>query len=145
MNGMILNMFHKDLDNPVFMFTIVLLIILLSPLLLKKLRIPGIIGLIISGVIFGPYGLNLIERNAAVDLFSTIGLLYLMFIAGLELDLDQFKKNPQQEPYIWLFNILHPTVDRTTGVLLFTWLWFLAKPAHCKHVQYPHPCSLPNC
>jgi Kef-type K+ transport system membrane component KefB len=92
MNGMILNMFHKDLDNPVFMFTIVLLIILLAPLLLKKLRIPGIIGLIISGVIFGPYGLNLIERNAAVDLFSTIGLLYLMFIAGLELDLDKFKK-----------------------------------------------------
>jgi Kef-type K+ transport system membrane component KefB len=92
MNGMILNMFHKDLDNPVFMFTLILLIILLSPLLLKKLRIPGIIGLIISGVIFGPYGLNLIARNAAVDLFSTIGLLYLMFIAGLELDLDQFKK-----------------------------------------------------
>ncbi|MFU8844881.1 MAG: cation:proton antiporter [Bacteroidales bacterium] len=92
MNWIIINMFHKDLDNPVFMFTLILLIILLSPLLLKKLRIPGIIGLILSGVIFGPHGFGLIEQNAAVDLFSTIGLLYLMFIAGLELDLDQFKK-----------------------------------------------------
>jgi Kef-type K+ transport system membrane component KefB len=92
MTWIIVNMFHKDPDNPVFMFTLILLIILLAPLLLKKLRIPGIIGLIISGVIFGPYGLSLIERNAASDLFSIIGLLYLMFIAGLELDLDQFKK-----------------------------------------------------
>jgi Kef-type K+ transport system membrane component KefB len=92
MNGMMLHMFNKDLDHPVFVFSLILLIILLAPLLLKKLKIPGIIGLIISGVIFGPHGLNLIERNAAVDLFSTIGLLYLMFIAGLELDLDTFKK-----------------------------------------------------
>lgn len=81
------------LKNPVLIFSIVLLIILLSPILLRKLNIPGIIGLIIAGVIIGPHGLNILAKNSAVELFSTIGLLYIMFIAGLELDLNEFKAN----------------------------------------------------
>ncbi|MBS4061967.1 MAG: cation:proton antiporter [Bacteroidetes bacterium] len=84
--------FQRPLGNPVLAFSVILLIILLSPIVLRKLKIPGIVGLIISGVIVGPFGLNLIERNSAVDLFSTIGLLYIMFIAGLELDLNEFRK-----------------------------------------------------
>lgn len=80
-------------SDPVLAFAIILFIILLTPLVFKKIRIPGIIGLILSGVIIGPYGLNLIEYNSAIGLFSTIGLLYIMFIAGLELDMSQFKAN----------------------------------------------------
>ena len=80
--------FELPLSNPVLIFSLVLFIILLSPILLKRLNIPGIIGLIIAGVIIGPYGFNILEKNSAVDLFSTIGLLYIMFIAGLELDLN---------------------------------------------------------
>ncbi len=80
-------------ENSVLIFFLILIIILISPFLLKKLRIPGIIGLIISGIIIGPNGFNLLEKNSAVDLFSTIGLLYLMFIAGLDLDLNEFRKN----------------------------------------------------
>ena len=80
-------------ENPVLVFFLILVIILISPFLLKRLKIPGIIGLIISGMIIGPNGLNLLENNSAVDLFSTIGILYLMFIAGLDLDLNEFKKN----------------------------------------------------
>ena len=83
--------FHLPLTNPVLVFSVVLFIILMSPILLRKLNIPGIIGLIISGVIIGPHGLNVLEKNAAVDLFSTIGLLYIMFIAGLELDMHEFR------------------------------------------------------
>lgn len=83
--------FKLPLHNPVLIFSLILFIILLSPILLKRLNIPGIIGLIISGVAVGPYGLGLLEKTSAVDLFSTIGLLYIMFIAGLELDLDEFK------------------------------------------------------
>ena len=60
---------------------------------LKKINIPGIIGLILSGVAIGPHGLNILAKNSAVDLFSTIGLLYIMFIAGLELDMNEFKAN----------------------------------------------------
>ncbi|MBU7577243.1 MAG: cation:proton antiporter, partial [Flavihumibacter sp.] len=85
--------FHRPLSNPVLIFSLILLIILLSPILLRKLNIPGIIGLIISGVVIGPHGLNILAKNSAIDLFSTIGLLYIMFIAGLELDLNEFKKH----------------------------------------------------
>lgn len=85
--------FHIPLENPVLIFSLILAIILLAPILLRKLNIPSIIGLIISGTVIGPYGLNILEKNSAVDLFSTIGLLYIMFIAGLELDLNEFKAN----------------------------------------------------
>ncbi len=89
--------FHIPIKNPVLVFSLLLFIILLSPIFLRKVRIPSIIGLIISGVIIGPNGLRLIgektmESEGSIKLFSTIGLLYIMFIAGLELDLNQFKK-----------------------------------------------------
>lgn len=84
--------FKTPFENPILIFSLILAIILLSPMLLKQLKIPGIIGLIISGVVIGPHGLNILEKSSAVDLFSTIGLLYIMFIAGLELDLNEFKK-----------------------------------------------------
>ncbi len=83
--------FQLPLQSPVLVFSLILLIILMAPILLKRLNIPGIIGLIISGVVIGPYGFNLLENNFAIKLFSTIGLLYIMFIAGLELDLNEFK------------------------------------------------------
>jgi Kef-type K+ transport system membrane component KefB/nucleotide-binding universal stress UspA family protein len=85
--------FILPLSNPILIFSLILLIILFSPILLKRLHIPGIIGLIISGVIIGPHGLNILSQSSAIDLFSTIGLLYIMFIAGLELDLNEFKVN----------------------------------------------------
>src|SRR5687767_367754 len=89
----ILEEFKTPFENSVLIFSLILLIILLVPLFFNRFKIPGIIGLIISGIIIGPHGLFLIKKNSAVDLFSTIGLLYIMFIAGLELDLGEFKKN----------------------------------------------------
>lgn len=100
--------FELPLGNPVLIFSLILLIILLSPILLRKLNIPGIIGLIISGVIVGPYGLNILEKNSAVDLFSTIGLLYIMFIAGLELDMNQFKANRNKSLLFGFFTFIIP-------------------------------------
>lgn len=85
--------FQLPLENPVLVFTLILLIILISPIALRRLNIPGIIILIVSGIIIGPFGAGFLERNAAVDLFSTIGLLYIIFIAGLELDMNQFRTN----------------------------------------------------
>lgn len=89
--------FHFPLKNPVLIFSTILFIILLSPIVLRKVKIPAIIGLIISGVIIGPNGIGLIgskllESDGSVKLFSVIGLLYIMFMAGLELDMSQFKK-----------------------------------------------------
>lgn len=89
----LLQEFHLPLTNPVLVFSLVLFIILLSPILLKRINIPGTVGLILSGVIIGPHSLNLLEKSSAVELFSTIGLLYIMFIAGLELDVNEFRKH----------------------------------------------------
>lgn len=100
--------FETPLKNPVLIFSLILFIILLSPILLKKLNIPGIIGLIISGVIIGPHGLNILAQNSAVDLFSTIGLLYIMFIAGLELDMNEFKANRNKSLLFGFFTFILP-------------------------------------
>lgn len=100
--------FKLPLDNPVLVFSLILFIILLAPILLKKLNIPGIIGLIISGVLIGPYGFNLLAKNSAVDLFSTIGLLYIMFIAGLELDLNEFKAHKNKSLIFGLLTFIIP-------------------------------------
>lgn len=83
--------FHLPLENPVLIFSLILFIILLAPVILQRIRIPGIIGLILSGIVIGPSGLNVLGESLFVDVFSTIGLLYIMFIAGLELDLNEFK------------------------------------------------------
>ncbi len=83
--------FQLPLENPVLIFSLILLIILLAPVVLQRIRIPGIIGLIVSGIVIGPAGLNILGSSLFVDVFSTIGLLYIMFIAGLELDLNEFK------------------------------------------------------
>ena len=82
----LLKEFHFPLKNPVLIFSTILFIILLSPIVLRKLKIPAIIGLIISGVIIGPHGIGLIgskllESDGSIKLFATIGLLYIMFMA----------------------------------------------------------------
>lgn len=100
--------FDLPLANPVLVFSLILLIILLSPILLKRLNIPGIIGLIISGVVIGPHGLNILEKNSAIELFSTIGLLYIMFIAGLELDMNDFKANRNKSLLFGFFTFIIP-------------------------------------
>ena len=100
--------FQLPLQSPVLIFSLILLIILLSPLLLKRLSIPGIIGLIISGVIVGPHGFGILEKNSAIDLFSTIGLLYIMFIAGLELDMNQFSVNRNKSLVFGFFTFIFP-------------------------------------
>ncbi len=84
--------FERPFKNNVLVLSVVLFIILISPLVFRRFRIPGIIGLIISGVMIGPHGFNLVLTQD-IKLFSTLGMLYIMFIAGLELDLSRFLKN----------------------------------------------------
>ncbi len=104
----LIDLLQKPFHSSVLIFAVILFIILLAPILLRSLKIPGIIGLILSGLIIGPHGLGWIEKNAAVDLFSTIGLLYIMFLAGLELDLKEFKANKNKSLVFGLFTFLIP-------------------------------------
>lgn len=100
--------FELPFSNPVLVFSLILLIILISPILFRRINIPGIIVLIISGIIIGPFGVGLLEQNAAIDLFSKIGLLYIMFIAGLELDMNQFKINRNKSFLFGFFTFILP-------------------------------------
>lgn len=91
-------MFQKPFDitlpisDPVLIFALVMVIILLAPLLFSKLRIPGIVGLLLAGTLVGPGVLGLLERDDTMVLLGTVGLLYLMFMAGLSIDINKFLK-----------------------------------------------------
>lgn len=84
--------FTLPFSDPVMIFALVMLIILLAPLIFNKFRIPGIVGLILSGTLVGPGMLGLLERDSTIELLGTVGLLYLMFMAGLSIDLNRFEK-----------------------------------------------------
>jgi len=105
--------FHLPLQDPVLVFCIVLFVILLAPLLMKKLRIPGIIGLILAGILLGHHGFNILEgdllqKGNSINLFGTVGLLYIMFLAGLELNLNEFKKNQHKSILFGVFTFIFP-------------------------------------
>ena len=65
-------------------------------------------GLIIAGAIIGPYGLNLILRDSSIILSGTAGLLYIMFLAGLEIDMGDFKKNSGRSFVFGMYTFLIP-------------------------------------
>ena len=96
------------LTDPVLKFLLILVIILAAPLLLNKLRIPHLLGLIIAGAIIGPHGFNLISRDSSIILSGTAGLLYIMFLAGLEIDLGDFKKNKWKSLTFGMYTFLVP-------------------------------------
>ena len=84
---------HLPITDPTWIFFLVLMIILFAPILLGRLRIPHIIGMILAGVVIGQYGFNILERDSSFELFGKVGIYYIMFLAGLEMDLENLKKN----------------------------------------------------
>ena len=81
------------LEDPILKFLLILVIILAAPLLLNKLKIPYLLGLIIAGAVIGPHGLNLVLRDSSIILSGTAGLLYIMFLSGLDMDMSDFRHN----------------------------------------------------
>lgn len=98
------------LTNPVLKFLVILIVILFAPILLNKLKIPHLLGLIIAGAIVGPNGINLMARDSSIILSGTAGLLYIMFLAGLEIDLDDFKKNSKKSLVFGLYTFAIPMI-----------------------------------
>lgn len=109
---MLLNIFETTLpiSNPVLEFLLILAVILFAPILLNKIKIPHLLGLIIAGAVIGPNGINLLERDSSIILSGTAGLLYIMFLAGLEIDLNDFKKNSQKSLVFGLYTFVIPMV-----------------------------------
>lgn len=97
-------------SNPVLIFALVMLIILLAPILFRKMKIPGIVGLILAGTLVGPSILGLLERDNTIELLGTVGLLYLMFMAGLSIDLNRFEKLRNQSIAFGSISYLFPAI-----------------------------------
>jgi Kef-type K+ transport system membrane component KefB len=119
--------FTLPLENPVLRFSLILFIILFAPLLLNKIRVPQLIGLILAGALIGPNGLHLLERDSSIILFGTVGLLYIMFLAGLEIDLGDFKKNKDKSIVFGLYTFSIPMLLGTSvGVYVMGFSWMSA-------------------
>ncbi len=100
--------FNLPINDPVLIFAIVMVIILLAPALIRRLKIPGIVGIILAGTLVGPSVLGLLERDDTIILLGTVGLLYLMFMAGLSIDLNKFEKNKNKSIIFGLISFLIP-------------------------------------
>lgn len=113
------------LEDPILKFLIILLIILGAPLLLNKLKIPHLLGLIIAGAVIGPHGFNLVLRDSSIIMSGTAGLLYIMFLAGLEIDMNDFKRNSLKSLTFGMYTFLIPMIVGTVAgrwVLGFSWM-----------------------
>lgn len=114
MNLLLINDLTLPLQDPVLKFMVILVIILFAPILFNRIKIPHILGLIIAGAIIGPYGINLLQRDSSIILSGTAGLLYIMFLAGLEIDLGDLKKNSTRSI---IFGILTFLIPMLFGIL----------------------------
>ncbi|RVU42231.1 cation:proton antiporter [Lujinxingia sediminis] len=110
----LLHHFETPFTDPVLIFAVVMLMLLVAPLAVRKMRLPEIIGLLLAGVIAGPNALGLLERDATFQLLGTVGLLYIMFTAGLEIDLNRFAK---YRNHSLVFGVLTFIVPQTIGTL----------------------------
>ncbi len=98
------------IKEPTWVFLVVLIIILFAPMILGRLRIPHIIGMILAGVLIGEHGFNILERDSSIQLFGRVGLYYIMFLAGLEMDMEDFKKNRTKTIVFGLFTFSIPMI-----------------------------------
>lgn len=104
------------ISDPTWIFFLVLTVILLAPLLLRRLRIPHIIGLMLAGVLIGPCGLNLVERDRSFEIFGQVGIYYIMFLAALELDMGRMEHYGRRGLQFGLLTFFVPLLLGTAAV-----------------------------
>ena len=107
------------LTEPVAVFLTIMAVILITPLFSERIHLPDIVGLIIGGMLVGPYGLNLLSTGRTIVLLSTVGLIYLMFTAGMEVDLQQFNKVKSKS---FIFGLLTYSIPQVSGIFLGRYL-----------------------
>lgn len=116
----------SPIKDPVAIFLIIMAMMLIAPLVFERLKLPGIVGLILAGIIIGPHGLGLLARDSTITLLGTVGLLFLMFLAGLETSLDDLKLNADKAIIFGLATFSIPMVLGTGAMLLLGYGWLAA-------------------
>ena len=145
---------YFPITNPTLIFFVVLCIILFAPIIMARLRIPHIIGMVLAGIIVGKYGFNILERDSSFELFGKVGLLYIMFLAGLEMNLTDIMRKRFRFMIFGLLTFLVPFVmaycagiwllgySNVTALLLACILasnTLIAYPIVCKYGLQKHP------
>lgn len=110
---------HPLITSPVAIFLVVLLIMLCAPMILNRLKIPHVIGLILAGVLVGPHGFNILARDMSFEVFGQVGILYLMFLAGLEIDMYRLKRNIGRGAVFGLYTFFIPLLIGAAGAYIF--------------------------
>ncbi len=111
---------YFPIADPTLIFFVVLCIILFAPMIMAKLRIPHIIGMVLAGILVGKYGLNILERDSSFELFGKVGVLYIMFLAGLEMNLKDINQKRFQFLIFGLLTFIVPFI-----IAYFTGIWLL--------------------
>lgn len=106
------------ISQPVPIFLTVMGIILVAPLLLNRLKIPHVIGLILAGVAVGPDGFGVLARDMSFEVFGQVGILYLMFLAGIEIDMYHLRKNMRKGLMFGLYTFLVPLILGASAAIM---------------------------
>ena len=119
MKELLFDLLNLPLQDPVLIFSVVLGIILFAPIIFDKIRIPHIVGMILAGMILGPNGINLLSHDSSFELFGQVGILYIMFVAGIDMDMNDFKQNKNKSIVFGIFTFLIPMIlGSVTGYYL---------------------------
>lgn len=111
-------------QEPIVLFAILLVVILVVPILFERLRLPGLVGLLLAGVLLGPNAFNFFQTELpTIRLLSNIGLVYLMFVAGLEVDMEQFRRTRNKSLGFGTFTFLVPLIVGTLVGRVFGFGW----------------------
>jgi Kef-type K+ transport system membrane component KefB/nucleotide-binding universal stress UspA family protein len=112
------------MQGPILTFTILLTVILVIPPLFERLRLPGLVGLLIAGVLLGQSGLHWLDaKSETMQLLSGIGKVYLMFVAGLEIDLKQFRQTRDRSLGFGFLTFIIPMITGIAVGRLFDFGW----------------------
>ena len=130
------------INNPVLVFAIVAMLILLAPIVMGRWRMPGMIGLLLAGAVLGPNALGVLARDQSFVLFGAVGLLYIMFLAGAEIDLDHVRSHKREAISFGFLAFLLSFVPAVGVALLFGLDWpgaLLIGAALSSHTLVAYP------
>jgi Kef-type K+ transport system membrane component KefB/mannitol/fructose-specific phosphotransferase system IIA component (Ntr-type) len=132
-----------EISSPVLMFAFCMFVILIAPAFFEKFRLPGIVGLIVAGILIGPHALGVLASEEPFRLFSSVGLLYILFLAGLEINVGEFKRQKKNSIVFGVLTFVIPMVLGTFGArYLFSFSWaaaILLASMFASHTLIPFP------